>query len=101
MYSKEAVKAFLKQQGQLFDEIVAQTPEEAQEFLDECMAVEVDSIREVRKYLDGMGADVSGMSAKELMEASEVFALPAESSALCVSRTFSSLRPLVSTFSYM
>ena len=76
MYSKEAIKVFLKQQGQLFDENVAETPEEAQEFLDECMAVEVNSIKEVRKYLDAMGADVAGMSAEELMEASEVFALP-------------------------
>lgn len=76
MYSKEAIKVFLKQQRQLFDENVAETPEEAQEFLDECMAVEVNSIKEVRKYLDAMGADVAGMSAEELMEASEVFALP-------------------------
>jgi len=76
MYSKEAIKVFLKQQGQLFDENVAETPEEAREFLDECMAVEVNSIKEVRKYLDAMGADVAGMSAEELMEASEVFSLP-------------------------
>jgi len=76
MYSKEAIKVFLKQQGQLFDENVAETPEEAREFLDECMAVEVNSLKEVRKYLDAMGADVAGMSAEELMEASEVFSLP-------------------------
>lgn len=76
MYSKEAVEVFLKKQTQLFDEIVAETAEEAQEFLDECMAVEVDTIKEVRKYLDELGADVSGMSKKDLEEASEVFALP-------------------------
>lgn len=76
MYSKEAVKVFLEKQLQLFDEPVAETPADAQEFLEECMAVEVNSIREVRRYLDEMGADVSGMSAAELEEASEVFRLP-------------------------
>lgn len=76
MYSKEAVEVFLKKQTQLFDEIVAETAEEAQEFLDECMAVEVDTIKDVRKYLDEIGADVSGMSKKDLEEACEVFALP-------------------------
>ena len=40
------------------------------------MAVEVDTIKDVRKYLDEIGADVSGMSKKDLEEASEVFALP-------------------------
>ena len=76
MYSKEAIEAFLKNQRQLFDETVAENEEEAREFLEECMAVEVASIKEVRRYLDEAGADVSGMSAKELEEASEVFALP-------------------------
>ena len=41
MYSKECVETFLKQQGQLFDEPVAETYEEAEEFLEECMAVVV------------------------------------------------------------
>ena len=34
MYSKECVETFLKQQGQLFDEPVAETYEEAEEFLE-------------------------------------------------------------------
>ena len=41
MYSKECVETFLKQQGQLFDEPVAETYGEAEEFLEECMAVVV------------------------------------------------------------
>ena len=41
MYSKECVETFLKQQEQLFDEPVAETYEEAEEFLEECMAVVV------------------------------------------------------------
>lgn len=40
------------------------------------MAVEVKNIKEVRKYLDEAGADVSGMSDEELEEACEVFTLP-------------------------
>ena len=67
---------FLKNQEQLFDEPVAETLEEADEFLDDCMAVVVDSLEEVREYFEENGADISDMSDEELEEASEVFALP-------------------------
>ena len=40
------------------------------------MAAVVDSLGEVREYLEDMGADVDGMSDEVLEEASEVFALP-------------------------
>ena len=76
MYSEESILTFLKEQNRLYDEPVAETMEEAEEFLEDCMAVEVDSIREVREYLDEAGADVSGMSDDELADACEVFALP-------------------------
>ena len=78
MYSEEAVEVFLKDQSRLYDEPVAETPEEALEFLEDCMAVEVEveNIKEVRAYLDEAGADVSGMTDEDLEEASEVFALP-------------------------
>ena len=75
MYTEECIKTFLKNQGQLFDEPVAETYEEAEEFLEDCMAGVADSIEDVRKYLSGMGADVEGMSKEELEDASEVFAL--------------------------
>lgn len=75
-YDEECLKTFLKRQGQLFDEPVAETPEEAEAFLEDCMAVVVDSIEEVREYFEESGADVDGMSADELEEASEVFTLP-------------------------
>ena len=48
MYSEEAVEVFLKDQSRLYDEPVAETPEEAQEFLEDCMAVEVENIKEGR-----------------------------------------------------
>ena len=76
MYKKEYVQTFLEKQGQLFDEPVAENYEEAEAFLEDCMAVVVDSIREVREYLSGMGADVDGMTEDDLKEASEVFSIP-------------------------
>lgn len=67
---------FLEHQGQLFREDVASTLEEAEEFLEACLAVICSSLEEVKDYLDENGADVSGMSLKEIEEASEVFSLP-------------------------
>ena len=75
-YSEECLKVFLKKQLQLFDEPVAENMEEAEAFLEDCMAVVVDSIREVRAYFEENGTDISDMSNEELEEASEVFALP-------------------------
>lgn len=76
MYTKECVETFLKNQGRLFDEPVAENYQEAEDFLEDCMAVTVDTLKEVRKYLDEAGADVAGMSDEELADASEVFVLP-------------------------
>ena len=49
-YDEECLQVFLDQQGKLFDEPVAGTPEEAEAFLEDCMAVVVDSIQEVESY---------------------------------------------------
>ena len=76
MYTEECINTFLEKQGQLFPQPVAESFEEAEAFLEDCMAAVVDSIDEVREYLDDMGADVEGMSDEELEEASEVIALP-------------------------
>lgn len=76
MYTEECINTFLEKQGQLFPQPVAESFEEAEAFLEDCMAAMVDSIDEVREYLDDMGADVESMSDEELEEASEVFALP-------------------------
>lgn len=75
-YDEECLQVFLQNQGKLFDEPVAENPEEAEAFLEDCMAVVVDSIQEVAKYFLEEGVDVEGMSLEELEEASEVFALP-------------------------
>lgn len=74
-YDEDCLKAFIKNQAQLFDEPVAETLEEAEAFLEDCMAAVVDSIGEVKEFLKEEGVDVEGMSAEELEDASEVFAL--------------------------
>ena len=74
-YTEECLKTFLKKQGQLFDEPVAGPMEEAEDFLEDCMAVVVDSLSAVRDYLEESGMDASGMSDEELEETAEVFAL--------------------------
>ena len=45
-YDEECLKVFLEKQLQLFDEPVAETLEEAEAFLEDCMAVVVDSLDE-------------------------------------------------------
>ena len=75
-YSEECILTFLKEQGKLFSEPVAETVEEAEAFLEDCMAVVVDSLKEVRDYFDENGMDVDGMTLEEIADASEVFALP-------------------------
>ena len=74
-YEEACLRTFLRNQGQLFDEPVAETLEEAEAFLEDCMAVVVDSVKEVREYFEEHGTDVDGMSDEELEEASEVFVL--------------------------
>ena len=75
-YDEEVLRVFLKKQLQLFDEPVAETREEAEAFLEDCMAVVVDSLDEVREYFEENGTDISYMSDEELEDASEVFAMP-------------------------
>ncbi len=74
-YSEACLKIFLKKQGQLFDEPVAETLEEAEDFLEDCMAVVVKGLDEVRAYLEESGMDVGGMDDEELRETAEVFDL--------------------------
>ena len=50
-YDEECLKTFILNQGQLFDEPVAETLEEAEAFLEDCMASIVDSIEEVKEFL--------------------------------------------------
>ncbi len=75
-YSEAVVQYFLENQGQLYDQPVAETFEEAEIFLEENFAQVLDNIQECREYLDDMGLDVTGLSDRELQEMDEVFSLP-------------------------
>ena len=72
-YDEECLNVFLENQSQLFEEAVAETLEDAEAFLEDCMAVVVDSLDEVRDYFEENGADIAEMTDDELEEASEVF----------------------------
>lgn len=72
-YDDAVLQCFLKNQTQLFPEPVADSLEEAEAFLEDCMAVVVDSVKEVWDYFEEAGIDIEGCSEDEILEASEVF----------------------------
>ena len=65
-------KAFLKEQVKLFPKPVAESLEEAMEFLEEIMAQVFSSEKELKKYIEDEGIDLEGDITDEL----EVFKLP-------------------------
>ncbi len=67
------LNCFLEKQTQLFPEPVAENLEEAEAFLEECMAVVVDSVKEVWEYFEEEGVDMEGADENEILEADEVF----------------------------
>ena len=75
-YDEVCLEYFLTNQDQLFPEPVAETMEEAEAFLEDCMAVVCKNIKEVKEYFKDQGADIDGMTLKDFEEACEVFALP-------------------------
>ena len=75
-YDEEVLEVFLEKQLQLFPEEVAETLEDAEEFLEDCMAVVCKNLREVKEYFDEAGTDISGMSDEDILDACEVFELP-------------------------
>ena len=75
-YDELTRQTFLDHQLQLFPEIVAPDLEEAEYFLEDMFAVVCKNKKEVRQYFKEVGADISGMSEKELLAQSEVFPLP-------------------------
>lgn len=72
-FDAKVLDAFLEQQEKLFPEIVAETREEADDFLAECMAVVVESKQEVWDYFEEEGVDIAGMDEDDILEADEVF----------------------------
>lgn len=72
-YDDAVLKCFLDNQLQLFPEEVADTLEEAESFLEEVMAVVVESVEEVIEFFEEEGIDVDGAVGEDILEASEVF----------------------------
>ena len=74
-FDKACLTYFLEHQNQLFPEEVAETMEEADAFLEDCMAVVCKNKNEVKIYFEESGADIAGMSQDEILSAQEVFAI--------------------------
>ena len=72
-YDEAVLNCFLENQLQLVPEKVAENIDEAEAFLEECMAVVVDSIDEVWDYFDEEGIDLEGQEKEEIVDAPEVF----------------------------
>jgi site-specific recombinase len=71
----ECARVFLRDQEKLFDEPVADTIDEAKDFLEDCFAQCFDDISQVREYLSDEGMDVDSLSDEELEDELEVFKL--------------------------
>ena len=72
-FDDDVLECFLGNQLQLFPEKVAGTLEEAEDFLEDCMAVVVDSVEEVIEYFEEEGIDTEGVMDEEILDADEVF----------------------------
>ena len=72
-FDDAVLECFLDNQCQLFPKNVAETLDEAEDFLEECMAVVVDSVDEVIEYVEDEGIDIEGAMDDEILSADEVF----------------------------
>ena len=72
-FDDAVLQCFLKNQLQLFPEVVAESMEEAESFLEDCMAVVVDSVDEVIEFFEEEGIDLDGADGEEILNAQEVF----------------------------
>lgn len=69
-YDDVVLDCFLESQSKLFPEDVASSREEAEAFLEDCLAVVVHSPAEVREYFEQEGLDAGD---SDVMDAAEVF----------------------------
>ena len=74
MYDKLTVETFLDNQLKLFPEKVAESYDEAQEFLEDVCAVVCKNKKEVIEYLEDE-MDVTGMTEDEILSSEEVFVI--------------------------
>lgn len=73
MFDKKVLQCFLDNQLQLYPEEVAETLKEAEDFLEESMAVVVNSAKEVWEFFEEEGVDMEGADEEGMLEADEVF----------------------------
>lgn len=74
-YDDAVLSCFLKDQLKMFPEKVAETREEAEEFLTDCLAVVLQSEADVMEYFEEEGVDLEDRDADALLEIEEVFAV--------------------------
>ncbi|MBE5846456.1 MAG: glyoxalase [Lachnospiraceae bacterium] len=72
-YDDAVLRCFLREQLKLFPEKVATTPEDAEAFLEDCMAIVVGSVDEVVEYFEEAGIDTENADRDEILAADEVF----------------------------
>ena len=60
-YDDAVLTCFLEKQLQLFPEKIAESIDEAEAFLEECVAVVVSSLDEVWEYFNEEGIDLDGL----------------------------------------
>lgn len=69
MFDEKVLDCFLENQLQLYPEEVVTNREEAEEFLEDAMAVVLESEEEVEAYFEEVGIDCDG----NILDAEEVF----------------------------
>lgn len=72
-YDEAVLNCFLEKQLQLFPEKIAESIDEAEAFLEECVAVVVDSVDEVWEYFNEEGVDLEEQNKEDILTAPEVF----------------------------
>lgn len=73
-FDDAVLQCFLDNQSRLFpEEDVASSLEEAENFLEECFAVVVNSVEEIWEYFEEAGIDMEDAKGDEILEADEVF----------------------------
>lgn len=74
-FDEKVLQCFLDNQLKLYPKPIAETMEEARDYLNECMAFVVHSKEEVWEYFDEEGVDMENMDVDGIIEAEEVFAV--------------------------
>ena len=73
-FDENVLKCFLENQSQLFpEEDVCDDMESARDFLEDNLAVVVNSIKEVMEFFEEEGLDLEGLDEDSILEADEVF----------------------------